>query len=116
MRGRMSVRVRLEPGEGIDRSAIEMDLEVKMRSGRMPGAADLPEFLGHRDLLADCDLDRSGEHMGVNALHLLAIDVVVDNHVIAKTGVICGEGDGAVSNRADGCARARDEVNTLMEG
>ena len=112
----MSVRVRLEPGEGINRSAIEMDFEVKMRSGRMPGAANLPEFLCHRDLLADYDLYRSGEHMGVNALHLLAIDVVVDNHVITKTGVIRGKGDGAVRNRADGRARAGTEINTLMEG
>ena len=112
----MSVRVRLKPGEGVDRGSIEMDFEVKMRSGRMPGAADLAEFLSHRDLLADCDLYRSRDHMGIEALHLLAIDVVVDDHVVTKTGVIRGKGDGAVRNRADGRARAGSEVNALMEG
>src|SRR5262249_19750922 len=86
----------------------DVDLEVEMVTGGVPGEAAEAEDLTLRDLLADRDRDL--REVGVQRLHAVR---VADNDVVAvgTAGVTAGEGDGTGSRGADRRVRVAEEVD-----
>lgn len=83
------IRVRLQPGEGIDKCSLNRDPEVEVSASGGASAPHQSERLRHGHSLADGDGRRAGDHVCVGALHLLSIHQVVDDDMSAVSAAVC---------------------------
>ena len=82
-----------------------MNLQVQVGSGRVAIASDLADHVTHLDLIAHINEDTIRVHVDVPGLHLLAVDLVLDDDKHPRAPFLAGTGVNhlAVGNGVDRC-------------